>query len=265
MKQKYMFAGVFVFLFLLMFMGIASATVTMLIPVTTINYTTLTVNCTMVDADLKEAMNMTVYYDDAAGIPDTTLGALIPNTSKSQVSFAATRNIESLDDGLLYNFTCVFWNDTEQKNSTYVAVVGIDNTAPVISVDRSGVAYIDYMTSVSLSCTATDATTTVDTYTRTLTKPSTETVTTSSSPHTFTGGDLNELGSYTFTCNAEDNAGNTNNDTVTFKVQTEDDELIEEEERKKAGTTGGLLFLLIFGFAAMIIVTFILIMGKRKK
>ena len=258
MKQKYMFAGVF--LLLIMCVGMASAATTLNTPVTNTNYTTIEFNVT---TDLANADNCSIYYN-AAGGEATTLLDTIVNESVGDTDFTEIISIEGLDDLLTYNFTATCIGDTTE-NATAVEAVGIDNTVPVISVDRAGAAYIDYMTSISISCSATDATTSVSSTTRTLTKPSGETVTTTTSPYTFSGGDLNELGGYTFTCSATDNPGNTNSDTVTFTVQTDDDVIIDngvDDSQKKSSNK--LLFLLILGVAAICVIVLILLVGKKK-
>ena len=261
MKQKYMFAGMF--LLLLMCVSIASAAVAMTVPVTRTNYTTITFTCTK-DAD-DSPRNATLAYIIYNTTTETVLGTIV-NDSADETSFAsALISIEDLPDGLTYNFTCRVGNATDNISSAPITSVGIDNTAPVISVDRAGTAYIDYMTSVSISCSATDATSGVSSTTRTLTKPSDETVVVTDTPHTFTGGDLNELSKYTFTCLATDDASNSNSDTVTFTVQTDEDVIIDDvDDKGEIVTSNILLILLIMGVAAIVVIVVIFVLNREK-
>ena len=265
-KQIYMLAGMF--LLLIMCVGMASAATTIDSPIVSTNYSgTINITVTTAVEVVGEFLNITCWYDTAGSTPDTYM-TQVTNASAAQTLFTdATFSISGLDDGTTYSIICGTQNGTSSfdENSSATNYVGIDNTVPVISVDRAGAAYIDYMTSISISCSATDATTSVSSTTRTLTKPSGETVTTTTSPYTFSGGDLNEIGKYTFTCSATDNPGNTNSDTVTFTVQTDDDVIIDngvDDSQKKSSNK--LLFLLILGVAAICVIVLILLIGKKK-
>lgn len=254
-------------LFLMSFifaLAVVSSASTMNVPVTNTNYTTLTFNCTTTTAECGACLNASIYYNAAGGATGTYL-SVIANDSVADVDFTSAISIEALSDALTYNFTCRMFNATSNVvNSTSVNSVGIDNTKPVISVERTGSSWVDYMTSKEIKCSATDATAGVSSTTRTLAKPSAKTVTASASPYTFTGGDLNELGTYTFTCSATDSASNSDSSTVTFVVQSDDDQTSQtgtdttDDSNQSQNNSSTLMWLLIiFGIAAVIVIVIV--------
>ena len=103
------------------------AAVTLNVPVTGTNYTTLTVNCTTDGYSANITYNVSIYYNVSGGATGTLL-TTIQNTSEDQTDFTSSPSIEALTDGVLYNFSCYFDNVSDQKWSAGVEEVGIDNT-----------------------------------------------------------------------------------------------------------------------------------------
>jgi len=158
----------FLILFLAIFLGLVSlnfvsAATTMHVPVTETNYTTITFNCTTTTTDCDECLNATIWYNSTGGVPNTILGAIVNDTA-DDIHFNGSISIEDLDDALTYNFTCAMWNATGNViNSSAVANVGIDNTAPTsVTLTKSSstttsltisISVVDALTGIASSCT----------------------------------------------------------------------------------------------------------------
>ena len=116
----------------------AAEIVTVTVPVTYTNYTTLTWSCTTEVNATEGSYNVTMYYNSTGGSCEigaggTILGSTVQNTSEDQAIFTGSSSIEGLADLLTYNFSCYGDNETVQVYSTGITNVGIDNTPPVIT------------------------------------------------------------------------------------------------------------------------------------
>lgn len=201
-------------------------------PVANANYTLLTINCTTNVTACDECLNATIWYD-ATGAQAlwTTELCTIVNDTEDDIEFLSTDNtacataFELLTDGLLYNFTCSFANETSSGivNATNViANVGVDNTVPSITptTDFSEInlhRFTKYSTAIS------DATAGLDgTEACTITGPQGDvtTVSTSASINDDIWDDTGIPGTYTLSCTATDTATNTDTVSTTFEVKT---------------------------------------------
>ena len=207
-------------LMLVFTLALVSAATTLNVPASGTNYTTITFNCTTTTADCDECRNASIFYNASGGITGTRLGSAIANGSADDIDFTGSISIESLSDALTYNFTCEVDNGTDQDTSVGVTSVGVDNTAPSVSVstDYSQVTlhrFFRYTSSVS------DATAGLDgTEACTLTDPMGDTTTLSTSGSNTIFDDTAEPGTYTISCSATDTASNTNSASTTVTVKT---------------------------------------------
>ena len=144
-NKKYFLAVVFAVMFV-SFLFVVSATATLLMPVAKGNYTTA-MNASCIST-LDNPGSARFWYS-ATGANTNALFLTIYNTSANQTSFnltTANESITGLTDGLQYNWSCelfsAFFNVTANVsligNSTGVANVTIDNTAPTIEVYSGG-------------------------------------------------------------------------------------------------------------------------------
>lgn len=207
-----------VILMTLMTFVLVGATIELNVPVTNTNYTTITFNCTQADGDIKNSLNASIYYNASGGDTGTYLGK-IDNDTANDLDFTNSISIESLSDALTYNFTCMLDNGTDQTYSVGIGSVGIDNTAPSISLttDYSEVnqnRYFKYTTSLS------DATSGLDgTETCSITDPLSDETSVSTSASDVFWKDTSTKGDYVLECSSTDTAGNTNSDSVTVEVK----------------------------------------------
>ena len=144
-NKKYFLAVVFAVMFV-SFLFVVSATATLLMPVAKGNYTTaMNASCISTVDNPGSAR----FWYSATGANTNALFLTIYNTSANQTSFnltTANESITGLTDGLQYNWSCelfsAFFNVTANVsligNSTGVANVTIDNTAPTIEVYSGG-------------------------------------------------------------------------------------------------------------------------------
>lgn len=232
---------IFVGLLLAMVLGIPGvmAATTLNVPVTGTNYTTLTVSCTSDGYSSNITYNVSIYYNSTNGTADATSGTLlttITNTSEDQTVFTASPSIESLADGVLYNFSCYFDNVSDQVWSAGVEQVGIDNTDPTYTFVLTKPSRADYKGTQYLTWTTADATSGVETVAVTVTSPNSDTCPTQSWSDTSGSSIdviLNCVGTYTAAMTVTDNAGNSVTTTDDFKVYT---------SGYKESTDGGISF-----------------------
>lgn len=226
MKQIWLTILLGIFLLTVIPAAMAVGTATLNTPKTLTNYTTLTWNCTISNIAVTGAgYNTTIYYNASggeAGITATKLGTA-SNTSTTQTEFTGTDSIESLADALTYNFTCYSDNGTDQVTSTGIGSVGIDNTAPSLSLTLLK-SSIDAHGLQTLTWTSTDATSGLASTNISSATPSTDRCPTESwSTSSGTEQQMENVdcdGTYTITLTSTDTAGNTATTTDTFKIST---------------------------------------------
>ena len=254
MENKYKFVALSVFVLATVFltMSFATAAATLNSPLANTNNSgTLTFNCTTA---LVRAFNASLIYD-ATGAAAGTVLTTITNTSTNQTEFAnAAVDISGLTDGSTYNMSCYADNGTDQEYASATGIT-VDNTDPTVTVS-SAKKYVDYMTSVSVTGSCSDAIDSSVTTTRTLSKGNTgNTVSVSSSPYTLSGGDLNVLGTNTYTVTCTDDSGNSATSSTTFVIQTDEDlvedDVVDEVKEKKMST--GILVAIITLVIAIIV------------
>jgi len=142
MNKKIIFLLLGIFVFLLFSMLSVSA-VNITAPANNTNQsTTMTVTC---GTSLQGVLNVTVWYNSTnpgdAGNP-TTEGILFTqaNSSVNQTTFSNTSvSLVSLTETADYSFWCQFINQTiqNQENTTAVAGITVDNTAPTVTIHTS--------------------------------------------------------------------------------------------------------------------------------
>jgi hypothetical protein len=203
---------------------VSGATVTLTVPATRQNYTTLTWSCaTSINASANN-YNVTIFYNATGGGVRTKLESK-SNTSASQSSFSNSVDIESLADKLTYNFTCYADNGTTQQYSPQVLNVGIDNTPPVVSIstDQSSA----YQTkNIGLNWSCTDATSGVQTNSVSTSVngdagcvvSGTTSWTTATGSQTLTTTQTQCAGLYTNSLSCTDTASNSNTASSTFNI-----------------------------------------------
>ena len=242
-----------------------SASLTMTVPIDSGAYTT-TLNLAFTTDNAVNITNITCMYNETGGATGTFLSEAL-NTTAGQTAWTDTVTISGLTDATTYNISCSAYNGTTLNATAYASSVTFDSTDAVITTTRSGPAFVDFMTNAQLTCSATDAIDSSVTMTRSLAKPSGATVSASTSPYTFTGGDLNQIGLYTFTCTGVDDAGNSASDTVTFTVQSDDDVIndVTDKDSPTSKNTKMLFFLLIIAIVVVIAVVVIVVNFSSKK
>lgn len=194
------------------------ATTTLNVPVTGTNYTTINFNCT---TDIPVAHNASIYYNASGGAAGTLLGT-IHNDTADDTDFTGSLSIESLTDGLTYNFTCTITNSTaDTETSAGVENVGIDNTNPTYTFELLKSTSANYKGTQELTWTTLDATSGVETVSVSVTSPNTDTCPTQSWSTTSGTNEkvlLDCTGTYTASMTVTDNAGNSISTEDTFKV-----------------------------------------------
>jgi len=223
----------------------AAEIVTVTVPVTYTNYTTLTWSCTTEVNATDRSYNVTMYYNAAGGNctigeGGTKLGSTVQNTSADQSVFTASPSIEGLDDLLTYNFSCYGDNESEQVYSTGITHVGIDNTDPVIT-PTTDYEEITLSRIFKYTTTISDATSGLDgTETCTIVDPLGDSTSVSTSASGAIFDDTGIAGDYNLSCSATDTAENVNSNSVIVKVKTTGAPL-EREERTEIPIVGDIL------------------------
>lgn len=231
-KNRYSMSYLMLFvLFIVIFSTLTSAAVIWRTPVAGSNQSaTMSVNITLAESDCPLCLNASIFYNTSGGraVGGTFLTAILNTTSNSTEFFNSAISISSLTDLTTYNFTAVLYNATSAANggaNGTGSAFTIDNTNPSCTANTAIIQKknIELGQTNVLTCACTDATSSVQTTTRTLTKPGSTTVSISSSPYTTSRSDVNNVGSYTFLCDAADYAGNSATDSSnTFTVNSDD-------------------------------------------
>jgi len=189
--------------------------------------------------DCHTCTNATIFYNASGGATTGTAGSVlcelinITDDLFGHEEFLSTSNaacaaawaaLTEADNTPGYNFSCVFSNSsaTYARNGTAVGTVGIDRTAPTVtmSTDYSSVylgryfkytiAIADATTGLLISyCNITDAEGEVD---------KDGAISTSATKTDFTHTDV--AGNYNITCVAVDYSGNADNDSVQVTAKT---------------------------------------------
>lgn len=219
-NKKSLVMGLVVILSLVLLTSLVSATSTVKAPATsTLHGGTIDVNCLIAsEPTITNSSNVTIIYSIAGG---TNYTILLSNTSLSDTNFSKLAvDISSRTESASYIFTCVAVNTTEgtEVYSAAITSVTLDSTNPSVAVTRHGLYYVEQQAFSQVECVYSDGVDTSLTVTRSLVKPSGDTVTTTEDLHTYAASDFDELGDYTYTCTATDDLSNTNSDTTTFKV-----------------------------------------------
>ena len=267
-KQKILLFGAFIFSIL--FLSFASATTTTLFyPFSDTNWTGTVANFSCHTDDII-AVNATIWYNTSAAA-DTVLTVMYNITNAGNKTFNATNvdvsTITGTDSASFY-FWCAVWNSTATSgpvNSTRGDVGGItiDNTAPVISVTKQR-NRISWGMTQQVTWSIVDALGGFDTTdVCTLTKVNGDTVSKTSSPATFTFGDMNQVGTYTFNCTGTDYTGNLGYASTTFTVET--DEVDGEDVILGIGRPSLFPIILAFAGALILIILIVIVASKRKK
>ena len=272
MKKQYILISI---LSLLLMIPMFSAAVAMNLPTANTNHSgTITFNCTKVGTDSPaNATALWIKYNASGGATSVVL-TTITNTSANWLGAQSSVSVASLSDAATYNFSCYFYNTTANSTQPSKAGITVDNTDPVV-VEDVGSNPIEPMDPLVLTCSCADALDTLASLSRTIIKPSTATVTVSSSPYTARGSDVNVMGRYTWNCSCIDNAGNIVEKTEKFRVETDEDATQTASDITNQITSQGsgsrsavfvliLLFILMVGII-IIIVAFYSNVGKKKK
>jgi len=200
------------------------ATTTLNVPVAGGNYsTTLAVNCT---TDQANTLNASIYYNASGGaVGFANKLVTIANTTASQTEFYQSVSISSLSDATTYNFTCYVDSGSAQETSASSYPVTIDNTDPSVSIvvkeaSTTTGRYVTYTTSLSDATSGLDGT---ETCTATDPEGTSHSLSTSASGVSFELDRLISSGTWTFSCTATDEAGNTATSTDTVRVSAQGD------------------------------------------
>jgi len=222
--------------------------------------------------------NVSLYCNKSGGSVDARTGSdvtklvTISNSSAKVSNFEnAAVSISSLTDAITYNCSAYADNGSATGGQAWSAAVKgitIDNTDPTITIAIANV-YVDYMSSQSVTCSCSDNIDSAPTTTRTLTKGNTgKTVTVTSSPYTLVGSDLNVLGKNTWTCACVDYTGNTNSESKTFTIQT-DEEIPKGQDTatttQKNNTLMIIVYIVLAAIALVIVVVIIALKDNNSK
>ena len=262
-KQVKLLVGVFVFSIL--FLAVASAaTTTLFYPVSNTNHTGTIANFSCHTDDII-AVNATIWYNTSTAA-DAVAITLYNNSNDGNFTFNTTSalSVATYTDAATYYFWCAVENSTAQSvaiNSSAISGITIDNTAPAISVTKQRNLVSRGMTQ-QVTWSIADALGGFDTTdVCTLTKVNGDTVAKTSSPATFTFGDLNQVGSYTFNCTGTDYTGNLNYASTTFQVETDEIDGVDDIIGKGRPSP----FLIIMGIVMALIVIILIIVLSSKK
>jgi len=146
---------------------LVSAAVTLNVPTEGGNYTAITFNCTQLITDIANATNASIYYNASGGFAGSAvatgayLGNLTNDTS-NDLYFNGTISIESLNDSIAYNFTCMVDNGTAQSWSVGIPNVTIDNTPPNVSTFYNTLVNGNYSGSIVLNVSVNQTITGID-------------------------------------------------------------------------------------------------------
>lgn len=248
------------------------------------NYTTLTLTCTSPhDADDGLAcLNATFHYNASGGAVDFTPGTelcVVHNNTGNDTTFVSTENaacataFELLTDANNnpgYNWSCVVYNTTFAVNATtHIGSVGIDNTAPTVSVtsDYSSVnlgRYFKYTTTLADATTGvtTDSTKTYCNITDAEGEVDKDgVISTSASSVDFKNTHV--AGNYVISCTATDEAGNTATNTVTVTAKTTGSPIVSIPEEGKTFIQGLEKKTVIIAIVVILLIA--MVMSKKKK
>lgn len=235
---------------------VSAATYSVLVgPSALSNYSAMPVfNCTTRNDsdDCHQCQNATIFYNASGGATTGTAGSVlcdIPNsTAWGDEEFLSSENaacataflaLTDADNSPGYNFSCVFSNLTATylRNSSSVATVGVDNTAPTITLttDYSSVnlgRYFKY--TITMADNAVGVTTDVTKTYCNITDAEGDVdrdgvISTSASGTDFTFTEV--AGTYNITCVAVDEAGNVaDNESVQVTAKATGRPIVRVEE-----------------------------------
>jgi hypothetical protein len=214
------------------------------------NYTSATFNCTTDTTDCDECLNATIWYNASGGAIGTTSLCTIVNNSADDTEFLSTdaaacatafEDLTDADSSPGYNFTCGFRNATGNvvNASAAIGTVGIDNTAPTVSITTSK-SSVNLHRLFTYTASIADATVGLDgTEYCNVTDPNNNVDVGGALSTTASGTDFkyaNYAGTYTFTCNATDYAGNTAGDSTTVTVKSSGAPIILDDDDSSPGS-----------------------------
>lgn len=254
--------------------------ITMVAATTTINKPEASTNYTGIIAvnvttDLTEPLNMTLYYNAAGGAATTVLTTILNDTDADTEFYSGSVSIAALSSTATYNITAMVDNGTDQESATAINGITFDSVDPTCT---SGMALVSGKQIIVLQeravfvCSCTDDLDSAPTVTRTLTKPSGDTVSVTEASYTASGTDINQIGLYTYTCAAEDYTSNTVSNAQTVRVDTDDDAGDVSDTTAGRTITSGItenktkwIFGAIVVFVIIIAVVIILVSNDGKK
>jgi hypothetical protein len=228
-----------VLLSLILLVPLMSAATVIVKPVTNTNSTgTMNVTVTTALSSAGKYLNLTCWEDPLGGTA-YVFWFKITNTSASQTWFSSpVQSISAFSDKLTYKAICGVQGDTSE-NSSAVTGIGIDNTAPVVSVsfmlDRVGAGNTQELTWASSDATSGLTSTLVTLSSPNSDKCPDQTWTTSSGTNVqmaTEGGVANCVGTWTATISGTDKAGNVGTTTATYTA--------EDSSGKKLGSLDSL-------------------------
>lgn len=238
-------------IFLLAVLPMVMAATTLISPATNTNHTgTVTLNCTTTVTDCDECLNATFWYNSSGGTTGTLLTTIINDTADDTEFYEASYSISGLTDSTTYNITCRVSNASNVDVDISAANDGItfDSTNPTCSFERNhktmawkGVQLVEWTSADALSLISTGVT---------IDRPeegADMTYTDANKELTLTSQDTKYLGDWSAKLGAIDRAGNTCNESITWKTYLPDGVGTPGYEEEKAAGIPGWLMIAVIG------------------
>lgn len=255
-------------LFSMMTLTSAALTVTVNTPTAGSNNSgTITLNCTTnLISGAASSYNVSFLRSASTGGAATTQIAAVTNTSETQTEFTYSLDTTALTDSASYNFTCKGDNGTTQKTAPSV-VATLDNTDPTASITFTKGGITEFMTSigVSYSCSdAIDASVTTTSVVLNKGQSTSDQVSITASPTVLSGTDLSIIGLNDVVITCTDAAANSYALTKSFTIDTDEaPETQQQQQRQGTYFNSILLWVLIIGAGVIIFLAIVYFATKK--